>query len=523
LSIADSLGNSPLRKTAIFAAMAASPLVQLFFGYLEITAPVSVLLTLHLYAVIRYVKGEWPAIVSALTLLCAIAFCLAGLFFVPAFIFILWIKWAAERPLLKKPWFIGLCLIAAACLAWYPARRIIEFDCLPIFPNADNPMTLFSARRLWEYFNGTTLALGAGTILFPALLLYAYRKRAKIDLMARFLAVEWVVVAGGLFVFNEILGSGDADIYSVIGIIGPVALMLLFLRLFDIGTSRNAARHGAFILAAFLAMHTALYVGINASDKSIARIKDILLTDPASFYIRHPAPMVLGIMFDRNGLKQEVGAMFVKSYESDSLSPRNICNYVNTLIRRNDLEKALPLAIDLTEKNPDYYPGLRVLYEIANLQGNTMLAFSTLERMYHSYVNNSAATMEIFGPYKVSDDQSALIDLLIKLHRYHEADTVCRTLRTFCPIKDYGDYLSASIQHDLGHDDSCIALCTPLVEKREINHKIYLLLALAYEGKHNTSAALGVLHRGLDLIHSAEGRAALMEEIQSIAAGKQRR
>ena len=521
LAIADALGDSPFRKTALFAVMAVSPLVQLFFGYLEITAPVYVLLTLHLYASVWYVKGEWPVIVPALALACAIAFCLAGLFFVPAFIFILWCKGAVDMPLLKKQWVIGLCAVSAICLAWYPARRFIVPDCLPMVPNADNPMALFSAKRLWEYFNGLVLALGAGTILLPALLGYAYCKRNKFDIMTAFLVVESAVVAAGLLVFNEILGSGDADIYSVIAIIGPLALMAVFLRLFDSGISRNPARHGAFIFAVFLAMHTALYVGINASDKSIARIKDIHLPDPAGFYIRHPAPMVLGIMFDRNGLKEEVAAMFTKSYESDSLSPRNVCIYINTLVRRNDLEKALPLAIDLADKNPNYYPGLRALYQVARKQGNTQLAFSALERMYHSYVNNAATTMEIFGPYGVSEDLSALIDQLITLHRYHEADTVCQTLRTFCPLRDYSDFLSASIQYYLGNDDSCIALCAPLVDKREKNHKIYLLCAQAWQDKHNSPVALGVLHQGLALISSAEGRAALMEEIQVISAGKQ--
>ncbi len=361
--IADELGTGPFRKVAIFAALTASGVMQLFFGYLEITPQVYTLLAIHLYAVIRYLKERCSVFFPGLTLAFATFCCLAGLFFVPAFAYAVWSRTAEKKPLLRKPWVIGLSLAFITCLAWYPARRWIIPDCFPLTPQPNNPMAMFSARHFWEYFNGLTLGIGVSVILIPVLLGYSLLKHRAFDGITRFLAVEFLAVAACTFVFNEILGSSDADIYSFPGIIGPLFAMSALLVLFDKQPMHHAARQGAFIFVLFMLMHTTLYIGINASEKSIKRYEDILLTDPASYYIGHPAPLTMSIAYADNGLVSQQIKIARKGCTLYSEDARMYNSLANGLIEADMIDSAFTIYDQIYDKFPDYIFPFKLMYQ----------------------------------------------------------------------------------------------------------------------------------------------------------------
>ncbi len=305
LHIALLLGKSSYQKISLFCGFVATPLVQHFFGYIEIMTPLIVLVTAALYSTILYLRGKTSFFVPVLILGAAVFFSVLAILFIPPFIFLIYMQAARNRRAIRSRTFLfGVALaISIAAIAGYHHIAGMASDAVyPVVLKPGLSMTLFSLKRIWEFLNGETLALGIGIAAIPLLLIWAAIKRFRPDLTTVYLMAGTISVGAGLFILNECLGSADWDIYSIIAVFGQPLVIYLFLQMFDNGKTVKAARYGVFIIITFMALHTCLFVIVNATDKSIKRFEYILMNDPASYYVDHPALVCLALSYGINHL-----------------------------------------------------------------------------------------------------------------------------------------------------------------------------------------------------------------------------
>jgi tetratricopeptide (TPR) repeat protein len=516
IKIADEAGIGRFEKIAIVVFYPLFGTIQHFCGYIEDYASAVVLIVAYFYTAQRSLKGRLSPWVTGCMLLVAIVDHLIACMLVPSFIYVLFECRLKKIRFFRdyRAWF-GMGLIAATAL-FIPFKDFILPRLYPFVRQGDGRMTLFSLIRIREFLNGVTLSSGIGLILCVACLCSALRKKITLTPFLNFLIIASVCSAGFLFAFDEHFGSGDWDVYSFSAVPINLLAILLFLHQSREGGRADFRRFAALILIVFLALHTIPWVLVNATDRSIKRIKDVYLTDPATSYLTNPAPMRLGIVFRNNGLPRESDSMFRRAFEIHPEDPRNVYNYIGDLELSNELDKALRLNDTLTRKNPDYYLGLKNLFNLASKKGDNTLAFQALVRIFNAYLDNPHAITGRCDPNDLSQDFSMLIHGLLQQKRLGAADTVCKFMRTFCPDDDYGRYLQASIMVESGKFDEGLALCGYLIGKEPGMHQPYLVAAKALAGKGDRTGAITLLKSGIGAVPYAEGRNALLTQLHLI-------
>jgi tetratricopeptide (TPR) repeat protein len=163
-----------------------------------------------------------------------------------------------------------------------------------------------------------------------------------------------------------------------------------------------------------MALHTFFWVVLCASDRSIDRFEDITLDDPGTYYIGHPAPMVLAIVLNTNRLERRAMAMYELAYRKYPDDPRNAFNFAAQLVQHNRMAEALPLINELAARFPEYPPALRLLYQTSVSTGNRQMAVKALTGIYRIFQQDPGK----LGPYFSKDE---LAGYFMQLERYYES------------------------------------------------------------------------------------------------------
>ena len=181
------------------------------------------------------------------------------------------------------------------------------------------------------------------------------------------------------------------------------------------------------------------------------------------------------------------------------------------LIGEGHYDSVLEVASTLTQLNrhdsvevhngniPIDYQDLDLLFQYARQHSNPEMEYYSCLIIYGAYKSNPIKMLSRYNPHELSQDFSVLVANLYQKKQLRAADSVCQTLRTFCPNNDYSDYLSAKIKLELGRYDECLALCNSLMRKtpRIPMDLPYLISADAYVKKHDKHSAQNVLKDGL--------------------------
>lgn len=270
--VATVLGKNDLERAIVLAFLLTAGYIQLFFGYVENYALYMPGLLLYVYLGLRTSEERAPLIAPALLLGLLLALHRGFILFVPSLLFL------AYRGYRSRQYRIPTCknaLATVAALSCLPASAVsllavsgVEVHdyffraggshFLPLFdePGFQAQYRIFSLTHIIDWLNQQLLAAPAACMA-----LFLLRKG---DLSHHpFLAVCSVVPLFFSFVGNPELGAfRDWDAWSL-----PAPPLTLWLAALVLNRIRDYERfrHGTFLICGAAALHSLLWVGLNAS------------------------------------------------------------------------------------------------------------------------------------------------------------------------------------------------------------------------------------------------------------------
>jgi hypothetical protein len=427
LQTADALGKSRFEKAVIFCFYISSGFIQLFCGYVE-TYPLAVtFLAAFILSSIQWIKNTGTVITPIVCLTAAILCHLLSVLFVPSFLFILIVKGLSSERLRHRRTLAGLLSILCITVICTFSIDMIVKNTYPLFSTSGKGMTLFSFVHSWEFLNGMLLSCGIGLFLLFVLCALCFVKKIKMDVSKQFLLVASVFSITGVFILRLDLGSLDWDVISVSSIVINLCAITV---LFDYGRTTSFPslfKNISITACVFMALHTASFVLVNASDASIKRMKSICLSDPSDLIKSRIPETHLSWIFSRNGLDKESNALLRTAYLNNPKNPRAEYYYANLLINSNvEFDSAFSILMHSCARVPYYMPSHKLAIKIYLNQGNLDSASKYIERVYRIYCVNPM----MLSPYISRDELIRYFTVLAQVKTRNNKSEAGKILRT---------------------------------------------------------------------------------------------
>jgi tetratricopeptide (TPR) repeat protein len=501
LRMADVLGTALFEKTSLFLFYCAFGTMYHFCGYIEIYSLPVVLLVAYLFTSVLSIKGKLHYTVPALVVAVACACHLISLIFIPSFLVVLYELKLKKYPFFRKPvsWVIIIGVGAALGLLFLHPSMTGRF--YPLSAYEKGPMAMFSLVHMWEYCNGLLLSCGPALLIAPACLMYAAETRKRLSPESWFLIIASGCILAGVFAFNEAYGSGDWDIYSFASLPVNIAAMLLFFHCFGARELAPFSRYAVVVFLGFMALHSVPWILINASDKSIKRYEDCIMSDPGSYYIDHPAPMKIAMAFVTYKLPEKTFEYYKLGYDRDSTDPRNKYNYAVSLLReKNQLALSTAILEKLCDEQPGYVPPLQMLLQIAQRTNNADLMLKCGERLVRLYRTRRDMLVPYFSKQEIMGNFRSLVELLLNKKNIRLAEQVCNVLIDIDKVGSENRYLLAEVYLEQGKYDQVISICRILNKYVPQQPEPYFFASTAFQRKNQPDLAVNVLHECLTTV-----------------------
>jgi tetratricopeptide (TPR) repeat protein len=524
LKLADLIGKTGFEKIAIFLFYFSFGTIYHFCGYIEIYSLPVVLIVAYLFTSLACMKGKVHYAVPALVLAAAILCHLISLIFVPSFLVVLFEVKLKKYPFFHKLFSLPVVIVTGAVLAlvfWYSP---MSQRCYPLYtpPQAQGTMAMFSFVHIWEYFNGLLLSCGPALIIAPACLLNAAKTKKRLSPELWFLIAASACILAGLFAINEAYGSGDWDIYSFSSLPVNLAAILLFFHCFGASELAPFSRYAVIVFLGFMVLHSAPWIVINASDKSIKRYEDCIMTDPGSYYLAHPAPMKIGMAFEKYNLPEKILFYYKMAVDSDSADPRNKYNYAVTLLRyKNQVGLATDMLTKLCDEKPGYIPPLKMVLSIAQNTNNMELLRKAGLRLVEIYRAKSDVLVPYFSKDALMENFRNLVAVLLNKKDIQLAEQVCNTLIGKDPKESENRYLLAAVYLEQGKYDQAISICRLLNKGVPQQLEPYLLASTALQKQNKTDLAVNVLNECISTVKDEKARNEAKKMLQQLRLEQQ--
>jgi len=516
LVLADELGKTFLQKAAIFLFVISFGTIQHFFGYIEVYGIVIDLLLLYIYLSIVVIRDRLHVIVPLILLILAFMGHFVTITFFPSYLFLFYAKVLWKIPLFRKrSTFIVLGIISLPFI-YFAGKKYVLPLLMPLLPKPDGRLTLFSPVHFWEFFNGQVLASGMGIIVLFVLIFLVIKKKMRLNLTIWFLIVTSVFPFLNAFAHEEVRGSGDWDLASIPAIPYMILAAYLLFSLYREKVYVKILKHALLIIIVFTFINTLPWVIINSTDKSIDMFADMIETDPGRYYIDHPAPMVLSIIFNTAGLEDEAFEQYKKGYEQYPNDPRMYNNYAGVLMGKNRYEEALPILEKCFEKFPYYANGLRKLllcYEQLNMPDK---AFSALQMFFFMLNRQEKVITSFYDPGEMLQYGIALSQRYAENNYYTEAENILLKLKELLPGEAAVYYNIALLKEKTGNYDEVINISRQIISQVPKYPNPYPLLARTYEKKNMKKEAIEVLEQYMQFIQNEEQKKQISEEIERL-------
>lgn len=369
--IADLIGSDIYEKIVVFLFSVFIGTLLFYFGYVEIYSLPGLSVTLYVYGMLLWIKNKTYFIVPLLLLILAMMFYLMAVGLIPSFIIMLYKKHGFRLPVfnnIKTKPFIILLLIGLP-ISYLLARTYVGYFAMTIetHPKYPQVMTLFSFKHLWEYFNSQILASGVGFFVFVYFSYKAIRKKIKFD------DTMWFLLSASFFMFyisfiaNTVRGSGDWDIHAFPALIYNLLVIYYLVSIRKIPEKRIKVQYAISVLLTFNILHTICWAGINASDKSIKKIGNMLETDPGYYYVTKLSGLAnLAMSYRANGLKDISLEYYKKMYVKNYTDLSTHFYYANELLNNNKKVEAIAVYENVIKTAPyaaQAYPPVLSYYE----------------------------------------------------------------------------------------------------------------------------------------------------------------
>ena len=280
LGVACEIGSNTLSRAASAILIIFSGVIQFYAGYIEIYAPLPILILLTVW--LGLLSERIPTLRYGSLLIAVIAFLLHPLcgILLPPTLYLVWYHDLKRQKFSFKMLFLATFAVGVG-LAFYQGRldRILEAT-LPMIREANRSYAFLTATNFWERLNGIILCSPAA---LPLLSLLAINKGEIIpSSRAGFL---WLLTGSGgvsVFAFDFVLGSQDWDVMALVAF--PVSLSCAHY-LSSVSQDKMAAIAIPAIVICIL--NTGSWTLVNRTDASIVRLEDTIIDEPATYFRTH--------------------------------------------------------------------------------------------------------------------------------------------------------------------------------------------------------------------------------------------
>ncbi len=269
--VAAALGKNALERTIVLAFLLTAGYIQLFFGYVENYALYLPGLLLYLFLGLRTLEQRIPVFVPALLLGLLFAFHLVLAIFGPSLLYLAYRNYRQKEDVVSKGKNLlatatAICCVpaSAAVFLWLSgvgfeayAGRTGGGEFLPLFeqPGFYAQYRIFSLDHLVDFINLQLLSA-------PAACMAIFLGRKRHLSRHAFLAICTIVPLFFTFVAKANIGAfRDWDILSL-----PALPLTLWAATMLLERIRGGEKlfHGGFLICGAAALHTFLWIGVNA-------------------------------------------------------------------------------------------------------------------------------------------------------------------------------------------------------------------------------------------------------------------
>lgn len=391
LLIANELGKNLFQKVVISLFSTAIGSTQFYFGYLEVYALPAAFFALYIYTCILCLKGKINIIFPIIVLAVTVWLHFLGIGLAPSLVVLAYKKYFYKWPVMDVVTTKRFVIFITCCLPLpYIIGPKLGVNGIMLQPsNTDtrfsNHLTLFSPVHIWEFINSQMLASGIGFFALLFITYKAIRNKIKFDAILWFLASASFFPLYITFITDSSRGSGDWDTMAFPAIMYSILVIYCFI--YNYSNSRTPVlKYVSSILIAFNLLNLVTWVGINASDKSIKKIADMLETDPGTYYVRNMrVDMQLALMYRQNGLIEESHTYYNKILAKNIPDVRIYYNYALSLMEDGDTTAGIAIMKRCVEKFPFYAMPYNALLQFYSTRKLDKLAIPLVLRMFESY------------------------------------------------------------------------------------------------------------------------------------------
>ena len=394
--VAGALGRNPLEKCILLGFLFTAGYLQLFFGYVENYALYLPGILLYLLLGMRALEDRMTIFAPGLLLSVLITLHLTFTLFVPSLLVLAYCsysntrgwtpRWRSGLAILAS---LGICLLGATVFLWFTGidsaylGRAGGRHLLPVFaqPDSREPYGLFSLSHHLDFFNLQVLAAPGACM---ALFLLGRRSFGHHPFLLSSAAIPLLFT----FLANPEIGAfRDWDILALPAL--PLTLWAasaLLARMRD----PNSAFHAAFLICGAAALHSLMWIGLNASptaaETRYAHLMDRLTGQAASY-----GWDTLGSYF--RALDRPVPALNAhqQALKANPDNPRHWVNVGVTHAMQGQYEDSIPYfhrAIQIDPNLADAHVNLGVVYRALNRMEE---AGSSLEKVLELDPDNPRA------------------------------------------------------------------------------------------------------------------------------------
>ena len=392
---AQRLAHHWIEKIVITTVLLSVGIIQYFFGYIEVYAPMPVFFLAFFIlghgALKNHCSPIWMTVVFLLGIFMHVmmaAVCLAVVF--------IWYRHIVLRhPHLKKIMRItcagGLLL---GLIGYIVFSHHLHVRWLPIWATESQPYAILTSAHLWEWINAQILG---GPLSWPLLIFglwWVFSQHKRFDPLHTFLALCWIGYLFGSLTLNFVLGSRDWDLMSFAGL----PLTLFAIALLTQGQGPIIKTQTRFYMlncaAIFYLLNTGPWIWINHTDTSLTMIERMLDHDPAEYYQKHPPELVLGMMYSKISPTKAYQA-FEKGHQQYQSDKRFAYNMAVIHFQNEQFDQAIKYATDVTESMTNASPNTILLLALSHFQLDNDHKTLFYLQQYTQMADETEQTLEI--------------------------------------------------------------------------------------------------------------------------------